>query len=199
MPSNVEITGGPGPLPPREAQAVFLRLGGAAMRRATTAVEGAYKLQVARSRRTGTWLRSITSKVDVEAHGSGVQIMGRVGTNLFYAYYVDMRGTGLYGPYNAWIVPKTARALRFPGGGSRSIGATGGSTFTPGRGFTLSGRQRSGRAGQGATYVYARRVRGIQPRRYARTTALIVGPQVEGIFHAAGREIAATLGQGRRR
>ena len=160
-----------------------------AMDRALIKVEGTWRARLVpgvRGYQTGTYSRSITH----ESHRVGEdQIAGSVGTNLFYAKYLEY-GTGLYGPLNHWIVPqplgRTARnnpgrpgALRFPAGGA---------------GFTLSGRRRSGRAGAMAQYVYRKRVRGIKPRHYARDAAMIARPSVEEIFRQGGQIAAARIG-----
>ena len=110
-------------------------------------------------------------------------IKGVVGTNVFYAPYLEY-GTGLYGPRHHWIEPRNAKALRFPG----AVGAG-----TP---FTLAGRKRKGKAGAGARYVFARRVRGIRPRRYARDAAFIAAPKVGKVFEAAGRRAALRIQSG---
>ena len=133
-----------------------------------------------RGYRTGTYSRSITNN---GGHRVGNVIRGVVGTNVRYAPFLEY-GTGLYGPLHRWIEPKNAKALRFPG----KVGAG-----TP---FTLAGRQRSGRAGRNARYVFARRVRGIRPRRYARDAAMIAEPKVIKLYEAAARRAALRIANG---
>ena len=132
-----------------------------------------------RGYQTGHYSRSITNDGGVEyPTGRANRIVGEVGTNVYYARFLE-EGTGLYGPRNQWIVPKTAKALRFPQPGNK--------------GFTLAGRKRSGKAGAMARYIYAKRVRGIRPRRYARDAAMIAEPKTVKIFEAAGKRAAERL------
>ena len=65
-----------------------------------------------------------------------------------YSRYVE-EGTGLYGPKHAKITPKTAKALRWLSG-----------TYGPKGSLRLTGTRRSGAAGAGAAYVFARSVKG---------------------------------------
>jgi hypothetical protein len=44
-----------------------------------------------------------------------------------------------------------------------------------------------------ARYIYAKRVRGIRPRRYARDAAMIAEPKTVKIFEAAGKRAAERL------
>jgi hypothetical protein len=153
------------------------------MRQSLLLVEAEWKHRLVpnlRGYRTGTYSRSITNNGGVRV---GNFIKGLVGTNVQYAPYLEY-GTGLYGPRHRWIEPRTAKALRFPA----RVGAG-----TP---FTLAGRRRSGRAGENARYVFARRVRGIRPRRYARDAAMIAAPKVGKVFEAAGRRAAVRIGSG---
>lgn len=190
--SGVEITGG-GPLPPHSAiVARHKRIATKAVTEVTLAAEREWRTRAARSRRTGHYLRSITHRITVHA----TVVIGEVGTNLVYAVYLEY-GTGLYGPRNRWIAPKHGRVLRFPaeGGGrhvfSRVTGEHAGFQTAPG--FRLSGQQRAGRAGEAARYVYARRVRGIRPRRYARDAAMVARPTADRLFHLAGLQMAQAL------
>lgn len=98
--------------------------------------------------KTGHLRRSLTHTV--QTHGS--TIVGYVGTNVQYGLYLD-QGTGLYGPKHQPIVPVKAKALRFPAPGDTTH-------------FSLAGRKRRGKAGQGATYVYAASVKGVKPMRF---------------------------------
>lgn len=109
-------------------------------------------------RRTGTLGRSITvGKVQESTGYSYVE----VGTNLHYARYVE-EGTGIYGPKNAKIVPKTAKALAW-----RSMGKRTG----PGALLIASGmKRRKGKfAANKAKDVYmnfAMSVKGMKPWHY---------------------------------
>lgn len=136
--------------------------------------EAEWKRRAARSRRTGTYMRSITHRVERVRN----QIIGMVGSNVFYARYLE-EGTGLYGPRNRWIVPKTKSVLRFPQPGNK--------------GFTLAGRQRSGKAGNQAQWVFAKKVRGIRPRRYARDSHMVVRPLIEREMRDVARRATARL------
>lgn len=133
--------------------------------------------RAARHRRTGHLMRNIHHKVTPTGKG----FLGLVGTDVFYAKYLEI-GTGLYGPRNRWIVPIRARFLRFPQPGNA--------------GFTLAGRQRSGRAGAGASWVYARRVRGIRPLRIFRDAAIVNKPIAERIFVTAQQRIIVRVATG---
>lgn len=96
-----------------------------------------------------------------------------MGVDIPYARYQE-EGTGLYGPKNQWIYPKNARVLRWPAGGGASLfsgGARMGGSAGPG--FRLSGQQRSGAAGASAGWAFAKRVRGVRPRRYFRDGVLV--------------------------
>lgn len=186
---SVEITG-PG-LPPAAALLErHMAIATATMQEAVLATEREWKHRAERSRRTGTYLRSITSLVQRE----GMRVVGQVGTNLPYARFLEV-GTGLYGPRNQRIVPRHARALRWPAGGGQTFrGSTGAySGFVNAPGFRATGEQRSGAAGRPASYVFARSVRGIMPRRYARDAAMVVRPRVEELFRAAGLKMARAL------
>jgi hypothetical protein len=160
------------------AMAVMLDEGRRAATNAVMLHEAEWKRRAARARRTGTMLRSITHRVQVHGH----RIEAWTGTNLPYARYLE-EGTGLYGPRHRWIVPVRAKALRFTPG--HAVG---------GRNFRLTGAARSGReAAAGAQMVYATRVRGIRPRRFARDAALVVTPRVHAEFQAAGDRIMRRL------
>ena len=168
-----------------------------AMRQATLHTERRWKELAEISRRTGRYLRSITSTVHVVRTGGRVEITGTVGTSLEYAPYLEY-GTGLYGPKHQVIRPKQAQALRWPAGGRHTFdmqtyGYTG---FKPGAGFRLSGQQRSGAAGAQARYRYAKYVRGIRPLHYARRAAHDSQEPARQIFHAAGTELARVLSEG---
>lgn len=152
------------------------------------ATEAEWKRLSERSRRTGTYTRSITHRVYDEGHG----MVGVVGTNLPYAQYLEY-GTGLYGPAHRWIVPRNAKALRWPRGGGHTSSAGTPTGFQNAPGFRLSGQQRQGAAGKPAQWVYARRVRGIMPRRYARDAAMRVRPQVQRIFELGGMQMARVM------
>lgn len=77
-------------------------------------------------------------------------------------------GTGLYGPKHQRITPLAAKALRWMGGPAGSL--------------RLSGRARSGAAGAGAGYIFAKSTRGMPPRPFFQksidTTAKLVGSKV---------------------
>jgi len=151
----------------RDAVDAVLDVGERAMQRAVLLTEGEWKRRAERSRKTGHYLRNIYTHV----RRFGNRVEGELGNPLLYAGYLE-RGTGLYGPANRWIVPKSKKAMRWPQAGSP--------------GFTLAGRQRSGRAGEGARYTFARRVRGIRPRRFARDAQMVTEPRVTRDLKAAG-------------
>ncbi len=139
--------------------------------------------------RTGHLRRSIAFHVE----GREDMIVGMLGTTLSYAPFLEY-GTGLYGPLNHWIYPTHAKALRWPAGGSASLFRGGSRTSgSAGPGFTLAGRQRSGAAGANAGFIFAKRVRGIRPRRFFRDSAMIVQPKAEREFRAGGRRILTRL------
>jgi hypothetical protein len=178
-----------GPADPRRAREILMQEAEQAMRTAALIVEAEWRRRAERSRRTGTYLRSITHRV-VRVGNSWVAV---VGTNLFYAIYLE-RGTGLYGPRNQWIYPRRAKALRWPAGGGHGFGRTGAhSGFANAPGFRLSGQQRSGRGGEAARYSYARRVRGIQPRKFAHDAAFVARPRVVAEAQRRGRIAAQRL------
>jgi len=166
-----------------------------AMRQATLYTERRWKELAQISTRTGRYARSITSTVHSSGHGGNVRITGTVGTSVNYAPYLEY-GTGLYGPKHQLIRPKQARALRWPAGGRhtfnmRTFGYEG---FKPGAGFRLTGQRRSGAAGAGARYAYAKYVRGIQPLHYGRRAAHDSQAHTRQLFHEAGRQLARVLG-----
>lgn len=185
--SEVIVIGGEDPGHYKEARRIVIEEARKAMRDATFVTEANWKHRLVpgvRGYRTGHYARSITSDVTplpealIRTDG---RITGVVGSNVFYAPYLEY-GTGLYGPRHQWIVPKKpGGVMRFPEAGNP--------------GFTLAGRQRSGRAGAMAKYVYARRIRGIKPRRYARDAALISRPVVMRRFQQAGHSAAERLGR----
>jgi hypothetical protein len=160
---------------PDHVQRVIMDEAEQGMRQACLALEGQWRALATPARRTGTYMRSITTEV---TRVSATRIHGTVGTNLFYAPYLEY-GTGLYGPNRQLIYPKRASVLRFPQPGNP--------------GFTLAGRRRSGRAGAAAAYVYARYVRGIRPRRYAERAADLARATAMAAFRAAGARAAARL------
>lgn len=151
---------------PARVEAIIYEEAERALRQATAKAHAEVLARASRHRRTGHLMRSVTHRVQ----RLGNMLIGVVGTNVFYAPYLEY-GTGLYGPRNRWIVPVRARFLVFPEPGNA--------------GFTLAGRQRAGRAGAGARMVYARRVRGIRPLRIFRDAALVSRPFSERYFKAA--------------
>ncbi len=152
-------------------------------------------VQARAPKRTGHLARSITVS---RPEFVGAVVIVRLGTSLFYAPYIE-GGTGLYGPRNKRIEPTHAKALRWPAGGGASLfGGTGRQAAGAAPGFTLAGRQRSGRAGAQAAWAYARWVRGIRPRRFFRDGVLIAQPFVASEFEAGGLRIAQALAGGRR-
>jgi Bacteriophage HK97-gp10, putative tail-component len=153
------------PPPEGEVRLVILGEAEAATKRACHAVEREWKAIA--PARTGHYRRSITSDV----RRAGNTIYGQVGTTVFYAPYLEY-GTGIYGPRKKLIRPKRKKALRFPEPGNPA--------------FTLAGRQRSGAAGAGARWVYARWVRGIKPMHLAQKAFEAAGPLGMGIYRAAG-------------
>lgn len=183
---HVEMSGGH---PPSSSvvRAIVMREASIAMTQSLAVVQRDWQQRANRAgaRRTGTYLRSITFNVTI----SGGIVLGVIGSRVRHAEYLE-RGTGLYGPRHQWIVPKSARALRFPAGGGHTTAVSGARTFRAGQGLTLSGRQRSGRAGKNAGYIFARRVRGIMPRHYAHDAVVSTRGHVEQIFAHAGARIA---------
>ena len=91
-----------------------------------------------------------------------------------YSRYVE-EGTGLYGPKHARITPKAAQALRWLGG-----------TYGPGGSLRLTGTRRSGKAGAGAAYVFARSVKGRRATPY-------FFPGAEIGIQKTGGELAAVI------
>lgn len=71
-----------------------------------------------------------------------------------YAGFVEF-GTGIYGPRHRRITPQTARALRWLGG-----------SFGPRGSLRLTGSRRSGKAGSGAGYIFARSTIGMRARPF---------------------------------
>lgn len=130
---------------PQQVRDVFFQTAQEQMHKAMLKVEGDARRFA--PVKTGHLRRSIHYIVHVHGH----QIVGEVGTDVRYGEWVD-KGTGLYGPHHHVIVPVKARALRFPQPGNKS--------------FTLAGRRRSGKAGEGAAYVIRRSVKGIKPRLF---------------------------------
>lgn len=92
---------------------------------------------------SGNLRASLTLEMDTE-NGEPV---ARVGTNVKYALWVH-EGTGEFGPRKTPIRPRTKKYLRWP-----KINNTG------------QGRRRY-KGGQTAEYVYAKKVRGMPPRRF---------------------------------
>ena len=178
--SDVTIDGKP-PMPPDKAKEIILSEGLKATRKALLLTEGYWKANLipgVRGYRTGHYARSITS----EAHREGDRIVGAVGSNLPYARYLE-HGTGLHGPLHHWIVPHPPhRFMRWPEPGNPA--------------FTLAGRQRSGRAGRGARWVFARRTRGMMARHYGRDAALKARPFAERFFREAGEAAARRIAKG---
>lgn len=166
----------------------------AAMHQAVLLTQRTWVGRAERSRRTGHYLRSITYRVTVHGSGGRYMVEGHLGTNVFYARYLE-EGTGLYGPEHHWIVPKEGRVLRFPSGGQHNYdpGTGAHQGFENAPGFRLSGQQRQGAAGAGARYVYARRVRGIKPRKFAHDAALVAEPHVLTTFRSAAQQAAHEL------
>lgn len=172
--SGVTVSGGGfGHWSEAGARKVLIEEATRSMRLATQQIESVWKSRAARARRTGTYIRSIRSTVRT----TGTTVTGTVAAGVRYAEFLE-KGTGLYGPRNQWIEPKSAKVLRFPAGKE---------------GFRLSGQQRAGKAGESAQFVFARRVRGIRPRRFARDSALIAKPRVLRIFEDGGKRAAARL------
>ena len=169
---------GGNPVPEAIVRRIVLDEAERAMHRATNTVEGEWKRRLVpgvRGYRTGTYARSITNRVT----RYGDRVVGEVGSALQVAKWLEY-GTGIYGPEHRLIRPKKpGGVLRFPEPGNAA--------------FTLAGRQRSGRAGAGARWVYARYVRGIRPRRYAHDAALIARPKVIRIFRQAGERVSVRL------
>jgi hypothetical protein len=93
------------------------------MRRRCARVENRAKLLVSGPLlkvRTGRLRSSIRSVVGLSRTGSGVDVVGRVGTNVKYGGMLH-RGTGLYGPRHRRIVPIRAKYLRYKDQNGRII------------------------------------------------------------------------------
>jgi hypothetical protein len=162
-----------GHLPDAAAVArTFREVGAQAMHQVVEEAHGAWLREMEHSRRTGTSMRSLATEVTFE----GDSVVGVVGSNYPPVRYVD-EGTADEG--RGYIYPKRAKALRFPEPGNS--------------GFTLAGRQRSGAAGTGARWVFAKRVRGIRPRRYRELAAVAVRPQVEATVRGFAERFGAQL------
>ena len=119
--------------------------GRAMMLRAASYTRGRMILNMRASgaRKTGLTAGSI-QVANVTANSA--QLMGsRVLT------YID-RGTGIYGPAHRPIVPIHAKALRWATGSAGSL--------------RLSGQPRKGKAGAGASWAFARSVRGMKARPF---------------------------------
>lgn len=145
------------------------------MHQATALAHGAVVRAMEPNRKTGTSMRSVATEVIAD----GGVVEGRVGTNYPPVRY-QSGGTGLYGPHHEVIRPKQAQALRWPN--------------TGGGGFTLAGRQRSGAAGAGASWVFAKYVRGVRPKHYFELAVHEVHTEVVNMFAMAGRRLATRLG-----
>lgn len=102
---------------------------------------------------TGTLKRSIIVEVGLV----GDVPVAAIGTNLSYALWVH-EGTGIYGPRGTPIVPRTAKALRWP------IKFR---TITKGKNAGKRARIRY-KAGQTMNYGYAKSVRGVRGRPFLR-------------------------------
>jgi hypothetical protein len=167
-----------GPPSPEQLKRVVLEEATTSMKRATKIVEANWRRQLHpgdHGYRTGTYSRSITTNVTTTNN----RVTGVVGTALKYAPWLE-HGTGIYGPRHALIRPKKpGGVLRFPQPGNP--------------GFTLAGRQRKGRAGAMAQWVYARYVRGIRPRLYAHEAARVSRPAVLAEFDAGAQRIVRRL------
>jgi hypothetical protein len=174
-PPGVEITGHGGPPDPAAALAMMTQEMERGMTRAVLIVEAEWKRRIAH--RTGDTRRRATHRV-VRV---GRKVLGILGGDSPVLRWGEF-GTGLYGPRNRWIVPKKpGGVLRFPQPGNA--------------GFTLAGRVRSGAAGAGAQFVYARRVRGMRPRRWLRDAIVVTEGRVQREFDLTAQRIAARLAQ----
>jgi hypothetical protein len=140
----------------------------------------------AQHRRTGHYLRSFAAgdpnHVQRVDRSTG-RITATFGSRLNYAAFLEY-GTGLYGPRGQKIVPKK------PGGVLAFPGAVG-----PGTAFTLSGRQRSGRAGAaaGSQMVFARSSKGIKPLALMKRASVESREAQIAQFRKAGVVIARRL------
>lgn len=171
--SSATISGSGAPNP-AVVERILLDEGMRAMQVAVGITHAEVLRRMERHRRTGHMMRSVFAHPTVQ----GKKVVGTVGSNVDYVRWLEY-GTGLYGPRNAWIVPRRAQALRFPQPGNA--------------GFTLAGRQRSGRAGANARWVYAKRVRGVRPLRMFRDSALVVTPKVTKVFELHGQRAAVRI------
>jgi hypothetical protein len=163
-----------GPPPPE----VVVRIVQEESRRTMTAllatVQKSWLELAAPSRRTGTYMRSIHPVIT----RSGAGWAGEVVAEAPHATWLE-EGTGIYGPRRHPIVPTDAAMLRYPdrGGGK----------------FTLSGRQRAGRRGAGAKYIFARTVRGQEAKHYGRDAVLKAQGQVDAELEIGAERIAVRL------
>jgi hypothetical protein len=162
----------------RTIERIIMDEGGQGLRSVGGIVQG--ELMRRSPTRTGHFRRQWSHQV--VRRGPRVLVL-TVGNPVFYGPFLD-RGTGLYGPRNRWIVPKTAKALRFPAGGGMGFA---------GPGFTLAGRVRSGSAGGAARWQYAARVRGIRPRHFVRDSLFVSGPRVAIAMKAHAIEAARRI------
>jgi hypothetical protein len=147
----------------------------AALDRGLAHVQRSWMELAAPSRRTGAYLRSIHPVI---VPLGPVGWSGSVVATVPYAQWLE-EGTGIYGPRHEMIRSTGGGVLRFPEPGNR--------------GFTLSGRQRSGRAGRNARYVFASSVRGIRPRHYGRDAVLASRAAFDAEIQGAGERIAARI------
>jgi hypothetical protein len=164
-----------GPPSPQAVAAIIREESRKALDRGLLHVQRSWMELAAPSRRTGAYLRSIHPVV-VPLGPAGWS--GSVVASVPYAEWLE-EGTGIYGPHHQPIRATGGSVLRFPQPGNS--------------GFTLTGRQRSGRAGRNARYVFATSVRGIRARHYGRDAVLKSRAQFDAELQEGGRRIAARI------
>lgn len=169
MSGHVEITG-KGPPSPAAIHHVLMQEGDRAMNRALLVIVAEVRRTIAK--RTGDTARRVLPQTQIV----GNSIIGTIVATQVARWLEE--GTGLYGPRRQVIRPKNAQALRFPAGPA---------------GFTLAGRQRAGRAGASARWVYAKFVRGIKPRHYIRNAAESTRAAQDAEFDAGAGRAAARI------
>jgi len=185
--SHVTIEG-PELFGPPEVQAIVMEEALTASQQALLVAEAAIKMRLEDHRKTGNLIRSFTTR-DAGNVYRVEKTTGRLiiewGSLMPEANWLD-QGTGIYGPLHHMIVPKK------PGGVMAWPAATG--AGTP---FTLTGRQRSGSAGAGATYIFATKVKGIKPLYYMTESMRETQAQRLACFQKGAEKIAHRLAVGK--
>lgn len=169
-----EVIGGR-PADPAVAANIVGEEARSALRRGMGVLETDVKNRQARRRRTGNEMR----QTSLEIRREGTDVVGELRGRAMETRLLE-EGTGIYGPRHRMIRPRRARALRFPEAGNP--------------GFTLAGRQRAGRRGRAARWIYARQIRGIRARHTFEDAQSAVGLLVIREMDEGGRRAANRLG-----